>query len=226
MVTAFSFPPFVASRSLGWDYMGVERHHKRKSELSKTITMSNSRELPMPTVSKLSSLSQAHATLLHCWTKISKFAYEYPSPSTPSSRGASPVIEDRQHFQRWLEQWEAAFTAFLTNAMPSMSNEDVTESRVLKANHLACTILVNDRIPSPRDAPEVDFHAIVELAGAVLRIRHLADSPQERKSESSPSMTQLDVKEPLHVVASRCSQESIRARAMELLSHFHPASSA
>ena len=99
-----------------------------------------------------------------------------------------------------------------------MTNEDLTESRVLKANHLACSILASDGLqPTPVD----DFRAIVDLADAVLRIRNLSNSPQERKPGGSPtSASQLDVKEPLHVVVSRCSQEVIRAHALELLARF------
>jgi hypothetical protein len=107
-----------------------------------------------------------------------------------------------------------------------MTNEDVTESRVLKANHLACTILTSDGIPSILDDPDNDQRAIVELAGAVLRLRYLEDLPQETKHDSSPSTApQLDVREPLHVVVSRCSEESTRIRALELLSRFYPQSS-
>lgn len=190
-------------------------------------TMRRSRELPMPNITKLSSLDQAHATLLHCWTRLSRFAYDYTSPLTPSSSSqASPGAEERQNFRLWLEHWEAAFTDFLTNAMPSMTNEDVTESRVLKANHLACLVLANDGLTSSGDATNADLNAIVELAGAVLRLRYLADSPRDTKSDSSPSTTiQMDVIEPLHVVITHCNQENIRARALELLSRFYTASS-
>lgn len=220
MITAIHVRPYIVYPGLGRRYIGLREIQTRNAVPSNRTTMSSkSRELPMPNVSKLSSLGQAHATLLHCWARISRFAYE--SPSTPTSPQTSPITEERQHFQRWLEQWEIAFTEFLTNAMPSMTNEDVTESRVLKANHLACSILASGGVSSTPDGPEADFRAIVELSGAVLRIRHLTDSPQERQSEVSPtSASQLDVKEPLHVVVSRCSQESIRAHALELLSRF------
>ena len=222
MITAFHTPLHIVYPGLGRRYIGLREIQTRKPVPSNRTRMSSkSRELPMPNVSKLSSLGQAHATLLHCWTRISRFACEYLSPATPTSPQSSPIIEEREHFHRWLEQWEVAFTEFLTNAMPSMTNEDVTESRVLKANHLACAVLASDGLLSTPDGGEADFRAIVELSGAVLRIRHLTDSPQERQSEASPtSASQLDVKEPLHVVVSRCSQESIRAHALELLSHF------
>ena len=233
MLMAFDLPPHMAYRYSEHDrrYIGLPNIQTQSPQISKEqlfTTMSRSRELPMPNVSKLSSLDQAHATLLHCWTKLSSFSYQHSSPLTPSTSSSqpSPVVEERQHFQRWLEQWEIAFTAFLTNAMPSMANDDVTESRVLKANHLACVILATDGISFPGDHPEADHNAIVELAGAVLRIRYLADSPQDSKSQSPTAITsQLGVREPLHVVVSRCNNESTRARALELLSRFYTASS-
>lgn len=230
MLIGFNLPPHMA-------YSEHDKRYNRLPEIQTQIpgpyeapffsTMSRTRELPMPNVSKFSGLDQAHATLLHCWARLWRFSSEYNSPSTPSSSSqASPVVEERQQFRRWLDQWEVAFTAYLTNAMPSMSNEDVTESRVLKANHLACVILATEGIPSAVENPEADLNAIVELAGAVLRIRFLADSPQDIRSQPSPSATsQLDVKEPLQVVVSRSNIDSTRARALELLSRFFTASS-
>lgn len=107
-----------------------------------------------------------------------------------------------------------------------MTSEDITESRVLKANHLASIVLVTDPIFASTEQPEANYNAIVELAGAVLRLRYLADSPQGTKPEASPPTTpQLDVKEPLHVVVSRCNHEDIRARALDLLSRFYTESS-
>ena len=102
--------------------------------------------------------------------------------------------------------------------MASLNNQDITHSRILKTNHLACTVLASDAGPSAFDVFEAEFRAIVELAGAVLRSRHLADSPQD--ADSKTFAMSLDVKEPLSVVASRCYQGHIRTRAAELLVRF------
>ncbi|KAK3709726.1 hypothetical protein LTR37_010753 [Vermiconidia calcicola] len=177
--------------------------------------ISSSRELPMPNVKRISSLSQAHATLQHCWTKLSTVAQGSPSPSpvTYSSYPGS-TNQNKKLFQAWLEQWELAFTAFLSNAMASMTNEDITQSRILKTNHLACTILASDI----ESGFEAELRAIVELAGAVLRCRYFPDSPQDTKSKHdvSPVAAGLDVREPLHVVLRYGRHES-RNRATELL---------
>ena len=228
MVIANNYPLFVAIPQVHKGH--IELRSIQTNNLDRLVQpkmLSSTRELPMPNVSKLSSLSQAHATLLHCWTKLSRFTRDYPSPSpspvsSTSPQQTSPIVEERQNFQRWLEQWEVAFTAFLTNAMASMTNEDVTQSRILKTNHLACTILASDADPPAFDAFEAEFRAIIELAGAVLRSRYLADSPQDTKANESPTIPAgLDVKDPLHVVRSRCNEATIRRRAIELLSRFY-----
>jgi hypothetical protein len=154
----------------------------------------------MPNVNRVTSLGQAQATLQHCWTKLSSFVQDYPSSASTasSSDSSSSVGEERQRFLTWLEKWESAFTEYLTNAMATMNSEDITQSRILKTNHLACTILVADCDPS-QAAFEAEFNAIIELATAVLQ----AGYSSEHMPPTSPS-TSLDVIDPLMVVISRC----------------------
>lgn len=192
------------------------------TELGCRDTMSGSRELPMPNTSRITSLHQAHATLLLCWSKLSKFNQEQtPTGSFAWSPGS--VNNEREMFAEWLEQWEAAFTEYLSSAMSSMTNEDVMQSRILKANHLAGTILASDVHSLSTAVFEAEFLAIIELAGAVLRSRFVSDSPQETDSNKDPPKPQsgLDVHEPLLVVISRCHEEPTRIRANELLSIFY-----
>jgi hypothetical protein len=197
-------------------------HKLETGSLPRPWAMSSSRQLPMPNVTRVASLSQAHATLQHCWAKLATFVQDHPSStsSSPSSAGSSPIIEERQRFKNWLEQWELAFTDFLTNAMATMHTEDITQSRVLKTNHLACTILAADVDTTP-PAFESEYNAIVELSGAVLRSRYQARSPQgtESKQAASTSVTApgLDVFDPLMVVVAQCNIDSVRTRAAELL---------
>ncbi|KAK3115753.1 hypothetical protein LTR53_004573 [Teratosphaeriaceae sp. CCFEE 6253] len=92
--------------------------------------------------------------------------------------------------------------------MPSMGGEDLTLCRVLKANHLACTILTSDAGPDATaresDGFEAEFQAIVELAGAVLDARDRHNSPQSASTastaspiEATPATSGLDVQAPL-----------------------------
>lgn len=181
------------------------------------------RELPMPTVTRITSLTQAHATLLHCWTRLSKFiggsAPNSDSPDTPISEDSD---EGRNRFQSWLEQWENAFTAYLSTAMPSMVNEDITESRILKTNHLACTIVASGINATTSQRFDGDFNAILELSTAVLRSRFLPETPQDALAERRTLRTgaNLDVFHPLQLVCTYSSQEDTRRRAAELLMDF------
>jgi hypothetical protein len=181
----------------------------------RVLQMGASRELPMPTINRITSLNQAQATLLHCSTKLSR-SWNDPSRNTPP---ASPIdAGERQQYQQWLDRWESAFTAFLSVNMPGMSKQDVSRCRVLKANHLSCQILAAENSNEPRsfDAFEADFQAIVELSKAVL---HPPGSPtgMEAAMNSSSTSGVLDVRGPLSVVAARCNRPHIRGQAIELL---------
>ncbi|CAK3882399.1 Hypothetical predicted protein [Lecanosticta acicola] len=180
------------------------------------IPMGTSRELPMPIVTRITSLGQAQATLQHCATKLSRSWQSNPGRSSPPP---SPIdAYGRRHFQQWLEQWEQAFTAYLSFAMPSMKTEDITQCRVLKANHLSCTILASQG--SSFDKFDSEFQAIVELAGAVLQSRR--QKPNSRSQSPEAFSEILDVREPLYVVAARCDRASTRAQAMELIRRGSP----
>lgn len=179
------------------------------------------RELPMPTITRITSLTQAHATLLHCWNRLARFANDSApnsaeSPKTPSS---DDTDQERNRFQQWLEQWELAFTAYLSTAMASMVNEDITESRILKTNHLACAIMASGINATTSRSFDSDFNAILELSSAVMRSRHLSDSPTDELSERRIARpgADLDVFQPLQLVCTYSSQEDARRRAAELL---------
>ena len=175
-----------------------------------------SRELPMPNVSRIYSLSQAHATLLHCRNRLISFAQECVDPKADEAY----IGDERRQYQKWLERWEQAFTEYLSATMMSMATEDLTQSRVLKANHLACTVVASDAKPDGSNCEgfDTEFQAIVELAGAVLQSRQRPNSPQSAtSSESSATSQGLDVRDPLYVVTARCNKHTIRHRANELL---------
>jgi hypothetical protein len=181
-----------------------------------------SRELPMPNVTRITTLSQAHATLMHCWNKLTRFAQMCASGSPGSSRARDDMVsEERKQFQSWLDRWEQAFTDFLSSAMPSMASDELTQCRVLKANHLSCTIMSAEAGPNPADydAFEPEFQAIVELSSVVLSARQRRDSPTSATSSPIASLATvgLDVQNPLHLVVTYCGKAEIRGRANEIL---------
>lgn len=186
-----------------------------------STTMNNSRELPLPNTTRFTVLSQAHATLLLCCTKLSKFNQEQTSTSSfawsPISTGS-----ERRAFQLWLEAWELAFSTFLGNAVATMSEEDLMLSRMLKTNHLACTILASESSSVANDDFEAEYRAIIDLAGVVLTWHRGSDSAQvlQSKPDASGPSNALDVREPLFVVVSRCNDSALRNKAADLLRIF------
>lgn len=178
------------------------------------------RELPMPTVNRITSLTQAHATLLHCWIRLARFSNDSaPNSESPTTPTSADEEHERNRFQQWLDQWESAFSAYLSTAMASMVNEDITESRILKTNHLACTIMACGVNATTSKSFDADFNAILELSSAVLRSRHQSESPIDELSERriARAGANLDVFQPLQLVCTYSSQEEARRRAAELL---------
>lgn len=214
--SASAVPSYFTKRTSSLPYLDT------RATRSDRHIMAGSRQLPMPIVTRVTSLSQAHATLQHCWVKLSSFVQDYPasgSTTSSSSSDGAAVTMERQRFQTWLEQWEVAFTGFLTVAMAAMYGDDITQSRILKTNHLACTILAADN----ETTFDNEFNAIVELAGAVLRSRSTG-SPSPESNIGGPltwpptfTAATLDVLDPLMVVISRCDIDVVRMRAAELL---------
>nr|POE47065.1 hypothetical protein CFP56_00397 [Quercus suber] len=140
-----------------------------------------SRELPIPKINQIYSLNQAHATLLHCWNKLSAIA-RGASPSSSLTLSPASSVDSRLECHQWLERWEQAFKTFLSSSMSTMAPEDLSQCRVLKANHLACTILAGSTTSAANEF-ETEFQAITELAGAVLSSRHATDSPRSTKPQ-------------------------------------------
>ncbi|CAK1364283.1 hypothetical protein CB0940_07985 [Cercospora beticola] len=185
-----------------------------------SMLLGPSRELPMPVVSHITSIAQAQATLQHCATRLNKSWQGNPARASPPG---SPIDgQEKRHFQRWLEQWEQAFTAYLSLHMSGMKPDEVTRSRILKANHLSCTILASQAGPSMRtdDVFANECQAIVELANAVTVARQKAGS--QSPVSSSPGASTLDIREPLYVVVACCNRTGVRNKAIELISRSNP----
>lgn len=180
-----------------------------------------SRELPVPSVTRISNLNQGHATLLHAWNKLWRPAPAPPACESPEEK-REYFAQERRQLRQWLGRWEQAFAEYLAASMTSMGAEDLTQSRVLKANHLTCTILASDAGAQPHDfdAFEAEFHAIVELADAILQARQTIPSPQSASTtlpiERGSPTSGLDVQAPLYVVLARCSNRVIWDRANRL----------
>jgi len=172
----------------------------------------------MPKISRIYSLNQAHATLQHCRNRLTTFSQECASTEM-HTEDETYVVTERQQYQNRLDRWEWAFTEYLSSAMRLMDSEDLTQCRVLKANHLACVVLASDdgAGASVLDVHETEFMAIVELAAAVLQSRQQAISPRsDRSCDATLTYCGLEIRDALLVVVARCGHSAVRKRANEL----------
>ncbi|KAK5118821.1 hypothetical protein LTR62_000030 [Meristemomyces frigidus] len=180
----------------------------------------SSRELPLPTVPSISSLSQAHATLLHCWNRLLR-SDRAPLPQGPLTGQTTQIAEGMQQFRDWLQKWERGFSEFLTIEFDTMDTAALTQCRVLKANHLACIIMVSDpeTRPDQSAAMAIEFRAIVELAEAVLQARITSPTPSASNAtpvDANLVTSGLDVYGPLQVVLAQCTVMELWSRAHQL----------
>ncbi|KAF2720139.1 hypothetical protein K431DRAFT_192523, partial [Polychaeton citri CBS 116435] len=182
-----------------------------------------SRELPMPILTSITSLGQAHATLEHCLTRLVSFTQQQQATGARSTQTTIIVSERHYSYLPWLERWEKAFATYLAAAMPTMKEDDFMRSRVLKANHLLCTVLasITSLEPTAWDRFESEFKAIVELSGAVLRSKRKTSTPTRDAPSANASAPKvglgMGVSEPLYAVIARCNNAEIRTQAIALL---------
>lgn len=178
----------------------------------------------MPAVCDTTTLSQPHATLQLCSNKL-KSLFRSLLDTPPGSPAAPSLLAEMHRFRPWLEQWEAAFSAFLATAMPALSTPDVRRARVLKANHLSTLVLASVRGVRDVDFEPfgADFRAIVGLAAAILD----GDREASGTPEGSPRVEMREVgvlggeamtlADPLRVVASCATDAGVRGRGARLL---------
>ncbi|QIW99421.1 hypothetical protein AMS68_004939 [Peltaster fructicola] len=168
------------------------------------------RELPMPSATKAGNIEQAQATLFLCSIKLRGRIELW------AQRSGSNFVAEGHAFRTWLESWETAFSALLSNAMPSMHQDDVDRCRVIKANHLSCIVLAAllESNPGARRANvDKDCLAIVGLATAVL------DGHTSHSSRASKSA--MTMAEPLVIVQSYASSTELRNHAAHLLARHY-----
>lgn len=172
----------------------------------------------MPAATKACSTEQAQATLQLCANKLkSRMRIWTEARNSSSSWTSHDFTAEGRQFNAWLESWESAFSTLLAQAMPSMREEDVERCRILKANHLGCSVQASLLANGDRESTERDALAILGLASAVLTrpsSSHSDVEPQQRPGVMSMA-------EPLEVVAGYSSSATLRSNASRLLSqHF------
>ncbi len=122
-------------------------------------------------------------------------------------------------YVRWLQQWETAYSSLLTCLRTELNAEMLDGCRVLKAHHVAATVVAETDI-TKGEAQWQDFaphcKAIVGLAAEVVErlpnARVTAQVPQVPYISSTMGLT-----EPLYVAATRCHDPTIANHAKVLL---------
>lgn len=187
------------------------------------------RELPMPLLRTIRNLDQARAALQLCLDKLKRH-FGRLHEADPMSMDAIAVLGEMRRLRPWLEQWEKAFSTYLAIAIPSMAQEDLKKSRVIKANHLCSMVLA-----STSGVRDVDFEcflsefrAIVGLAGAILEGTSNPDPTpilmQHARESLSGIPAAMNIADPLRVVVCCCTDRSVKTRAAEYLQQSMPAS--
>ncbi|EGP86619.1 uncharacterized protein MYCGRDRAFT_110011 [Zymoseptoria tritici IPO323] len=125
---------------------------------------------PLPPIDFIFSLEHAHNTLHTALNSVMRFMQGF-HPTAPKQQIAATMAEKYLRYSPWFQQWESAFTSFLSDQRDYMSNMDLKRAMVLKANHLVGTMLAavdQSAGPVAYDAYESEFRAIVDLAREVL----------------------------------------------------------
>lgn len=177
---------------------------------------------PLPPIDYIFSLEHAHNTLHTALNSVMRFMQGF-HPTAPRDHIAITMAEKYLRYAPWFSQWEAAFTAFLSEQRDFMTNMDLKRAMVLKANHLVGTMLASvDQSAGPvaYDAYEAEFRAIVDLAREVLASFSCPPLPTlSGPNSGTPYLSfSLWVTDPLWMAISRCRNPTIRQSAFTLLS--------
>lgn len=182
--------------------------------------------LYLPDLDTIYTLDEANDTLYLVYSNILIFHQSLraycPSPTDDLSAAAT---QKHLRFSPWLKLWEQAFATFLFRESASLSHEDMQKAKVLKANHLLCTVLARVDTTAGFWAWEPftpEFKAIVDLAAAVLNAEHRSTASEcaGRRAgiEHVPCMSSgLWIADPLYVCLSRCTEPEFRRQAAGLL---------
>ncbi|KAK3678320.1 hypothetical protein LTR78_001615 [Recurvomyces mirabilis] len=123
-------------------------------------------------------------------------------------------------YRIWFEQWEKAFTDFLSSSNKYMTRNELNACRLLKAHHISGSLLVTvknvNNDSSAWSEFTAQFRAIVELVSEVISCvpKRLVATRMPQTAYFSPGM---GMTEPLYCVASRCTDAGVREKAKVLM---------
>ena len=124
---------------------------------------------------------------------------------------------DESVYQDLLEQWSAAFDAYIDNAGPIFKTDELQRVSLLKIQYKCADILLHAGLPPQEEAFdefEDTFESIIPLSRDVMEKFGSGESP-ERKGDFA---FDTGLVPPLYFVATRCRVPWIRREALSLLS--------
>lgn len=188
----------------------------------RTDPLMTDRFTPLPDVAFIFTLDHAHNALHMGLNSIMRFMQTLVSTPT-KEEAALNMAEKHTRYASWFQQWELAFSTFITSNRATMSDTDLKRAMVLKANHLVGTMLASvDQSAGPiaYDPYENEFKAIVDLSREVLATFSAPPLPTlSRGPGAAPYLSfSLWVTDPLWMAISRCRNPGIRQAAFTLLS--------
>ena len=172
----------------------------------------------LPDVSQIHNLQHANWTLYFTWIMVYIFCQD-AMLAMPPFELAARLTKKREIFLPWLKTWEQSFSEFLFSESANLSTEDMQRARLLKANHIATTILAKGPLgrvggwPGFNDACK----AIIDLSASVLNT--YAQSPGSGlPTFHFPFLAfGLWISEPCFIVMARCNDPELRKQAAGLL---------
>jgi hypothetical protein len=132
---------------------------------------------------------------------------------------AARLTKRSETFLPWLKTWEQSFSEFLFHESANLSTEDMQRARVLKANHIAATIVAKGPLGRVGGWPGFNnaCKAIIDLSASVLNTYALSPG-SDLPTFHLPSLAfGLWIYEPCFIVMARCNDPELRKQAAGLL---------
>ena len=176
------------------------------------------------------TLEQAQNSLYFHRNRCLKAAFEWPEVTANGSSAktwtnkisADYHTKSLKLFQDTSTKWASAFQAFLERYSMALDSTSLQGAAVLKINQLIATLCVesyNSKAPeyqTPWDNYRPMCEEIIDLATTIVRMQGETDRSTACKKAPVFSLD-VSIVAPLHMVAYRCRDPTLRRRAIALL---------
>ena len=191
-----------------------------KARQGKSMKMTDPSELsPLPDFEEICSLAQADSILHNAYISILAFSQQC-HPMLDHTQIVEKMKQKQVLFMPGLNAWKQKFGAFLFRQSNNLSHDDMQHAKILKANHLNCSILARFDLSLGRpgwESFENDFKSVVDLSASAMKT-YSNPSKTDVTAFQVPFMSfGLFITEPLYICMARCPSRNLRRQAAELL---------